>query len=217
MSIPNVWHHRKVAESAAKGCDICHKPTSSVLVTPDKADFFYACPGHLKDGKFCKPLVDQAAEEARKQKEKDAEVVAQARREYEEKQRRKKDKDKEKPDGKDEKDKEKDPKAEDDEKKKDEPAADTKVCSLLFPSSTHFFLSAPPFSTCPMSSATVTFVDPTPRTRKAPRPRRTSRTVTSPVSLSYRGRLALPFSGRPCGHCPPLADLFPQELLPDAP
>ena len=151
MSIPNVWHHRKVAESAAKGCDICHKPTSSVLVTPDKADFFYACPGHLKDSKFCKPVVDAAAAEARRQKEKDAEIVAQARREYEEKQRKKKEKDQEKKaDGKDEADKEKDPKAEDDGKKKDESAPDGKVCSLPFP----------PLSPCAPHSFLFTFPQP---------------------------------------------------------
>lgn len=135
MSIPNVWHHRKVAESAAKGCDICHKPTSSVLVTPGKEDFFYACAGHLKDSKFCKPVVDAAAVEARKQREMDAEIIAQARKEYEEKQRKKKEKEKqkdpEKPDGKDGKDKEKNAKAGDGEAKKDDPAADNKVCSPL--------------------------------------------------------------------------------------
>ena len=35
MSFPNIWHHRKVAETAAKACDICYRPSSSVLVTPD--------------------------------------------------------------------------------------------------------------------------------------------------------------------------------------
>lgn len=36
MALPNIWHHRKVAETAARSCDICYKPSSSVLVTPDK-------------------------------------------------------------------------------------------------------------------------------------------------------------------------------------
>lgn len=33
---PNIYTHRKVAETAAKSCDICYKPSSSVLITPDK-------------------------------------------------------------------------------------------------------------------------------------------------------------------------------------
>ncbi|QSS63715.1 mitochondrial Acyl-CoA Thioesterase [Histoplasma capsulatum] len=36
MALPNIWHHRKVAKTAARSCDICYKPSSSVLVTPDK-------------------------------------------------------------------------------------------------------------------------------------------------------------------------------------
>lgn len=32
----NVWHLRKVAEASAKPCDICYKPSSSVLITPDR-------------------------------------------------------------------------------------------------------------------------------------------------------------------------------------
>lgn len=34
-SFPNVYHHRKVAEASAKACDICYKPSTSVLITPD--------------------------------------------------------------------------------------------------------------------------------------------------------------------------------------
>lgn len=33
-TFPNIYHHRKVAESAAKACDICYKPSTSVLITP---------------------------------------------------------------------------------------------------------------------------------------------------------------------------------------
>lgn len=36
MSFPNVWHHRKVADTASRGCDVCYKPTTSVLATPGK-------------------------------------------------------------------------------------------------------------------------------------------------------------------------------------
>lgn len=35
MSLPNVWHHRRVADNAAKACYVCYKPSSSVLITPD--------------------------------------------------------------------------------------------------------------------------------------------------------------------------------------
>ena len=31
----NTYHHRKVAENATKPCNICFKPTSSVLITPN--------------------------------------------------------------------------------------------------------------------------------------------------------------------------------------
>jgi hypothetical protein len=34
-ALVNVWHLRKVAEASAKPCDICYKPTTSVLITPD--------------------------------------------------------------------------------------------------------------------------------------------------------------------------------------
>jgi hypothetical protein len=31
----NTWYHRKVAENATKPCNICFKPTASVLITPN--------------------------------------------------------------------------------------------------------------------------------------------------------------------------------------
>lgn len=33
MSFPNVYAHRKVAETAMRGCDVCFRPTSSVLLS----------------------------------------------------------------------------------------------------------------------------------------------------------------------------------------
>ncbi|KAK8006629.1 hypothetical protein PG991_012926 [Apiospora marii] len=134
MSLPNVWHHRKVADSSAKGCDLCYKPTTSVLVTPDKQDHFYICAGHLKEVRFCKPIADQAAIAAKKQKEKDDEIIAQAKKEYEEKQRKKKEADKgddKDSNGKD-KDEAKDSKVEekkDESKSKDQDKADTEKSS----------------------------------------------------------------------------------------
>lgn len=35
MSLQNIWHLRRVADTAAKACYICYKPSSSVLITPD--------------------------------------------------------------------------------------------------------------------------------------------------------------------------------------
>ncbi|KAK4063778.1 hypothetical protein Trihar35433_8486 [Trichoderma harzianum] len=130
---PNLYTHRKVAESAAKACDICYKPSSSVLITPDKKDFFYICPLHLKDRYFCTPKIDEEAIKAKREKDL-AEEKDKLMKEYQEKQRKKKekekekekekDKDKDKDDSKD-KDKEKD-KDKDTEKKetKDETEAD---------------------------------------------------------------------------------------------
>ncbi|KAI1005267.1 hypothetical protein K3495_g2955 [Podosphaera aphanis] len=60
---PNVYTHKKVAATASKACDICYKPTTSVLVTLDHQvkDFFYTCPAHLKDRSFCQPIIDHDA------------------------------------------------------------------------------------------------------------------------------------------------------------
>ncbi|PHH88751.1 hypothetical protein CDD83_7096 [Cordyceps sp. RAO-2017] len=110
---PNLYTHRKVAESSAKACDICYKPSTSVLITPDKKDFFYVCPIHLKDRYFCSPKIDEDAVKAKREKEL-ADEVEKVKKEYEERQRRKKEKeskgkDKDKDDkDKDDKDKDKD-------------------------------------------------------------------------------------------------------------
>ncbi|KAI1769715.1 DUF1742-domain-containing protein [Hypoxylon sp. FL1150] len=92
MSIPNIWNHRKVADTSAKACEICYKPSTSVLVTPENKDFFYVCPGHLKDRGFCSPIIDHEAIAAKKKKEMDEEVER-LKKEYEEKQRKKQEKD----------------------------------------------------------------------------------------------------------------------------
>ncbi|KUI58302.1 hypothetical protein VP1G_05596 [Cytospora mali] len=90
-SFPNVYTHRKVAETASKGCDLCYRPSTSVLVTPEKQDFFYVCPSHLKDRWFCSPIIDQAAADAKKKKELEEEVER-VKKEYEERQRKKREK-----------------------------------------------------------------------------------------------------------------------------
>ncbi|THC89333.1 hypothetical protein EYZ11_011216 [Aspergillus tanneri] len=114
MSLPNIWHLRRVAETAAKACSVCHKPSSSVLITPDNKDYFYVCPIHLKDRNFCSPVVDSEGQEAKRKQEAMAQEIERVKKEYEEKQRRKKEKGKEKG-------KEKDKNTIDDSKKDEQP------------------------------------------------------------------------------------------------
>ncbi|KZZ99215.1 hypothetical protein AAL_02766 [Moelleriella libera RCEF 2490] len=85
---PNLYTHRKVADAAAKACDVCYKPSSSVLITADKLDFFYVCPAHLKDPYFCSPKIDEIAVKARRERALAAEKEK-LKKEYEEKQRKK--------------------------------------------------------------------------------------------------------------------------------
>jgi hypothetical protein len=132
-AFPNVWHHRKVADTASKPCDICYKPSTSVLVVPDNKviiqqmnaidhvltcgqDFFFVCPSHLKDKAFCSPIIDEAALAAKKKKELEAEVER-VKKEFEEKQKRKKEKEAKEKADKDNKDDDK--KESKDEKKKE--------------------------------------------------------------------------------------------------
>lgn len=136
MSFPNIYNHRKVAETAARSCDICFKLTSSVLITPDKKDFFYICSSHLKDVQFCAPKIDKEAAEARRKKELEEEVER-VKKEWEE---RKKKKEEKKSDKKDEKkdekkdDEKKDEKGDEDDNNKPSTPATTTVCP---PSPTH--------------------------------------------------------------------------------
>lgn len=129
MSLPNVWHHRKVAENSAKACWICYKPSASVLITPDNKDFFYICVGHLSDRGFCQPDADEvAAAAARKKKEELDREIELVKKEYEEKQKTKREKRKAK-----EKEKEKDKdakKADEDEDRDDEKVKDDKIKEL---------------------------------------------------------------------------------------
>ncbi|KAL1994400.1 hypothetical protein VTN49DRAFT_3069 [Thermomyces lanuginosus] len=103
MSFPNVYHHRRVADTASKACFICYKPSSSVLITPDNKDWFYVCPAHLQDRNFCSPLDNNsggtATAEAEARRARDEALkreIEKVKKEYEEKQRRKKEKEKEK-------------------------------------------------------------------------------------------------------------------------
>ncbi|SPO05259.1 uncharacterized protein DNG_07946 [Cephalotrichum gorgonifer] len=121
MPFENVYAHRKVADTAQKGCDICYRPTTSVLISdgPDGKDFFFVCPAHIKDRKFCSPIIDQDAVEARKKKAMEEELER-VKKEYEEK-KRKKEAEKKKKDEEKEKEKEKEKsgdKSKDEEKDK---------------------------------------------------------------------------------------------------
>jgi septal ring factor EnvC (AmiA/AmiB activator) len=88
MASKNLYHRRLVAESAAKACWICYKPSSTVLITPEQDDWFHICPGHLKDRKFAiaKDEDDLAEKKRQEELEKEIEVV---KKEFEEKMRKK--------------------------------------------------------------------------------------------------------------------------------
>ncbi|KAJ5172422.1 hypothetical protein N7492_005015 [Penicillium capsulatum] len=94
MSLTNVYHLRRVADTSAKACLICFKPSTSVLITPDNKDFFYVCPAHLQDRHFCSPIVDNEGEAARLKQEAMAKEIEKVKKEYEEKQQRKKEREK---------------------------------------------------------------------------------------------------------------------------
>lgn len=143
MSFPNIYTHRKVADTASKPCDICFKPSTSVLVVPENKvrslfkqpdaianvmkDFFFVCPGHLKDKGFCTPIIDEAAVAAKKKKEMEEEVER-VKKEFEEKQKKKKEKEKNKDKGKE---KDRDKKDEDKKEKGDEKKDDDTVWDAI--------------------------------------------------------------------------------------
>ncbi|KGO68491.1 Protein of unknown function DUF1742, fungi [Penicillium italicum] len=109
MSLTNVYHVRRVADTSAKACLICYKPSTSVMITPDNKDFFYVCPAHLQDKHFCSPIVDTEGQAKRLKEEEMNKEIEKVKKEYEEKQRRKKEREKaSSKDNKDEKDEGKD-------------------------------------------------------------------------------------------------------------
>jgi hypothetical protein len=90
----NLYHVRRVAESSAKACFICYKPTSTVMVTEDgKSDYFYLCEGHLADTAFATPQVDPEVEKAKeRQKALEQEIEELERRWKEHEAKKKKEK-----------------------------------------------------------------------------------------------------------------------------
>ncbi|ESA42036.1 hypothetical protein GE21DRAFT_10577 [Neurospora crassa] len=119
MSFPNLYTHRKVAETKAKSCDICYRLSTSVLITADNKDFFYICPSHLKEPAFCTPKIDTEAIEARKKKELEEEIER-VKKEYEEKKKKKEEEKGKEADKEKEKDKKDGEKSKDKDEKKDE-------------------------------------------------------------------------------------------------
>ncbi|CDK24350.1 unnamed protein product [Kuraishia capsulata CBS 1993] len=60
MQVPftSIYKLRKVADTSARSCFVCYKPSVSVLVSLPNAsskdpDFFYVCEAHLRDSNFC--------------------------------------------------------------------------------------------------------------------------------------------------------------------
>ncbi|KAG8527966.1 uncharacterized protein KY384_006882 [Bacidia gigantensis] len=92
-AIPNVWHLRRVAEAQQSA----FPSETSVPHSPDvngAKDFFYVCPGHMKDRGFATPIVDEAEVVAKRRKEEMEQEIQKVKFEYEEKIKNKKAKDK---------------------------------------------------------------------------------------------------------------------------
>ena len=69
-------------------------------------DYFYVCPGHLKDRGFCSPIIDEAEAAAKRKKEEMDRAIEQIKKEYDEKMKKKKANDKKSKEKEDEKKKE---------------------------------------------------------------------------------------------------------------
>ncbi|KAI5952096.1 hypothetical protein KGF57_004225 [Candida theae] len=53
---PNKYNARLVAQQDSKPCTICFKPSTTVLLADNNADFFYTCAQHLRDDQFASPI-----------------------------------------------------------------------------------------------------------------------------------------------------------------
>ena len=88
MASKNLYHRRLVAQSSAKACILDYKPTTTVLITPDNDDYFYICPGHLKDRNFATAKDEEDLDKKKKDEEIQKEIEA-VKKEFEEKMRKK--------------------------------------------------------------------------------------------------------------------------------
>ena len=91
-------------------------------------DFFYICPGHLKDRGFCTPLIDEAEAEAKRKKEAMDREIELIKQEYEDKMKKKSNsKDKKAKEEDKGKEKAKDEEGKDDDEEKAKKEKDDKV------------------------------------------------------------------------------------------
>lgn len=85
---PNEYSTRLVADSDAKACHVCFKPACTVMLSANKADFFYVCASHLKDASFAVPIHPDSYNELLSEKKKlqakvaSADATAEANRPY---------------------------------------------------------------------------------------------------------------------------------------
>ncbi|TQS34856.1 hypothetical protein Golomagni_04746 [Golovinomyces magnicellulatus] len=86
---PNLYTHRQVAGTAAKPCEICSKPSTSVLLASGNKDFFYVCSIHLKDKGFCRPSQNENSVTAQNNQELNDEILR-LKLKYDEKKNKKK-------------------------------------------------------------------------------------------------------------------------------
>ena len=118
MASKKIYYRRQVAESDAKACWICYRPSSTVLITPEKDDWFHVCASHLKDRKFAIPQDEEDLEEKKRKEELDKEIEA-VKKEFDEKMKKKQEKRKDKDADKKASKKEEKKEDEDEEKQKE--------------------------------------------------------------------------------------------------
>lgn len=80
----NDYLSRRVADTDSKSCLICYKPTSTVLLSSNKVDFFYVCPSHLNDEQFAAPVKPQTYQDLVKEKTSLSEKIDKLKKDLEE-------------------------------------------------------------------------------------------------------------------------------------
>ncbi|KAF3989650.1 hypothetical protein FT663_02744 [Candidozyma haemuli var. vulneris] len=80
---PNEYNKRLVGAADEKACVVCYKPTQTVLLAANKADFFYICAAHLKDVSFASPVHPERYNELLEQRKTQEKSLVQAREQVE--------------------------------------------------------------------------------------------------------------------------------------
>lgn len=80
---PNEYAKRLVGASDGKACVVCFKPTSVVLLSANKVDFFYICGSHLKDTSFASPVYPDKYNQLLEQRLSQEKALVQAREKVE--------------------------------------------------------------------------------------------------------------------------------------